>query len=164
MVQATNLNPATAKCLSKVQATRMPARFMIAKLVASTADSLCMSLRRKYAYDSSRSRKSHGRSLRCPAHKGIVVNAVVIAGRTLGLAVPERHGTYRIGLENDLSDCVADDLGDAAARARSGLAQGVEFFLAKINLRFSMYVTLVHRVTYVKKKACPGAPSRCPLP
>ena len=75
-------------------------------------------------------------ALRCPAHKGIVVNAVVIAGRTLGLAVPERHGTYRIGLENDLSDCVADDLGDAAAQARGGLAQGVEFFLAKINLHF----------------------------
>jgi hypothetical protein len=36
----TNLNPTAAKWWSNVKATRMRARFMIAKLVASTADSL----------------------------------------------------------------------------------------------------------------------------
>jgi len=39
---------------------------MIVKLVASTADNLCRSARRKYSHDRCKSRRSHGRMLRVP--------------------------------------------------------------------------------------------------
>src|SRR2546426_11828882 len=47
-------------------ASRIRARFMIAKLVASTADSLCRSARRKHSHDCSRSRGSEGRIFTVP--------------------------------------------------------------------------------------------------
>lgn len=64
------------------------------------------------------------------------MNAVVIDGSPLWLAVPDRDRTRSPGLEDDLVDRVADQLGDAASRQGGGLAQCVEFLLAEVHLNF----------------------------
>jgi hypothetical protein len=63
-----------------------------------------------------------------------IVNAIVIDGRTLWLAVPDSNRTGGPWLEHNLADCFADQLRDAASRPRGGFAQGIELFLAEVNL------------------------------
>src|SRR5206468_2636688 len=74
------------------------------------------------------------RKLPPPAASGLVVNAVVLEGRTLRLAVPDGNRTCGLRLDHDLADSVANQLSDATPRARSGLAQRRKLFLAKVNL------------------------------
>src|SRR5207302_9264721 len=79
------------------------------------------------------------RWLRIPlrvAASGLVVNAIVIDGCPLRIAVPDGNGACSLRLEHDLADRVAHKLGDASPRPGRSLAQGVEFFLAQISLSF----------------------------
>ena len=107
---------------------------------------------------------------RCPrtpppfASSGIVMNAVVVDGRAFGLAIPERDRPPGPGLEDDLSNGVADHLGDAPPGPRSGLAQSLEFFLAKVNLRL-FHVCHFRLSSDIRQDAAVPPSSRsCPAP
>ena len=85
--QPTSRNPADAKWWSKANASPMRARFMIVKLVASTAESLCRPPRRKYSQDCSRSRSSQGRMRAVP---GLLALATELAS-----SLASRQGRLR---------------------------------------------------------------------
>src|SRR5436190_19407324 len=63
------------------------------------------------------------------------MNAIVLDGGTLWLAVPDRNRTCGRRLEHNLADGVAHQLGNAASRPCSSFAQCVKLLLAKIYLR-----------------------------
>src|SRR5436305_1092140 len=65
---------------------------------------------------------------------GLVMDAVVLNGCSPWFPVPQCNRTCGAWLEHDLANRVSDQLSDASPRPSSGLAQGVELFLAKINL------------------------------
>src|SRR5436190_22157828 len=58
------------------------------------------------------------------AASGLIVDAIVIDGRTLWLAVPDTNRACGPRLKHNLADSFADQLRDAAPRPRGGLAQG----------------------------------------
>jgi hypothetical protein len=70
------------------------------------------------------------------------VDAIVVDGRTLWLAVPDSNRTCGPWFEHDLADCVADQLCDAAPRPRGGLAQGIKLFLAEVDLGLFQYMSV----------------------
>ena len=61
------------------------------------------------------------------------MDAIVVDGRTLWLAVPDSDRTCSPWFEHDFADCIADQLCDAAPRPRGGLAQLIKLFLAEVN-------------------------------
>jgi hypothetical protein len=81
------------------------------------------------------------------------MDAVVLNGCSLWLPVPQCNRTCRAWLEHDLANRVSDQVSDASPRPSGGLPQGLELFLAKINLGFSMYVSLIPVLTYVNVPA-----------
>ena len=44
----------------------------------------------------------------------MIVNAIVLDGRTLWFTVPDGNGAYGFSFENDLANCMADEFRDAA--------------------------------------------------
>jgi len=68
---------------------------------------------------------------------GLIVDAIVIDGRTLSHAVPDSNRTCSPWFEYDVADRIADQHCDAARRPQGGLAQSAKLFLSKVNLRRS---------------------------
>jgi hypothetical protein len=68
------------------------------------------------------------------AASGLIVDAIVIDGRTLSLAVPDSNRTCSPWFEYDVADRIADQHCDAARRPQGGLAQSAKLFLSKVNL------------------------------
>lgn len=65
------------------------------------------------------------------------MNAVVLNGCSLWLAVPQCSRTCRAWLEHHLANRVSDQPSDASPRPSGGLPQDLELSLAKINWDFS---------------------------
>jgi hypothetical protein len=70
------------------------------------------------------------------AASGLVVNAVVFDRRTSRFAIPDSRRTGSLRFEHDLTDRFTHEFRDAAARARSSLAQCVKLFFPQIDLSF----------------------------
>src|SRR6202048_2240026 len=83
---------------------------------------------------------------------GLVMDAVVLNRCPLWLPVPQCNRTRRAWLEHDLANRVSDQLSDASPGPSGRLPQGLELFLAKINLGF-FHVCQFYPRTDIRQRA-----------